>query len=208
MHDMPPPDFDGISLSLRTVPAGSRFGRIYLKRYPAPLGIGKTKSRFSDPRDLPEKDRYGVLYLGSTFRVCFLETYVRDKNVGLTSSPVIYEDEIDALTYAQISVAADLSLVDLTGGRQIRMGVPTDVAHASAQELARQWALAFFLHRQAPDGIYYQSRLNGEFNLAIFDRAIGKLSVDGAMSVMASSEYFDLIESLNAIVYERTSKVD
>lgn len=208
MQDMPPPNFDGASLSLRTVSAGSRFGRIYLRRYPEPLGIGKTKSRFSDPRDLTDKDRYGVLYLGSTFGVCFLETYVRDKNVGLTSAPVIYEDEIDKLTYAQISVAEDLSLVDLTGGRQIRMGVPTDVAHASAQELARQWALAFFLHPQAPDGIYYQSRLNGEFNLAIFDRAIGKLNVDGAMSVTASTEYFNLIESLDAIVYERSPTVD
>lgn len=206
MQQTPPANFDELSLSLRSISSGTDFGRIYLQRYPDPLGIGKTKSRFSDPRNLTDDERYGVLYLGSTFSVCFLETYVRDKNVGLISPPVIYEDEIDKLTYAQISVAADLSLVDLTAGREIRMGVPTDVAHAYDQELARQWALAFFLHPQAPDGIYYQSRLNGEFNLAIFDRAIGKLRVDGTMTVMASTHYFDLIESLDAIVYERLPK--
>lgn len=106
MQQTPPANFDELSLSLRSISSGTDFGRIYLQRYPDPLGIGKTKSRFSDPRNLTDDERYGVLYLGSTFSVCFLETYVRDKNVGLISPPVIYEDEIDKLT-RQTNLCAD-----------------------------------------------------------------------------------------------------
>ncbi len=204
----PPPNFDTVPLVLRTIASGSRFGRIYPDRYSDALGIGKTRSRFFDGRNLPDHQRFGVLYLGSTFEVCFLETYVRDKNDGQIGQPKIYEDEIDKLIYAQINVAADLSLVDLTGGRQVRMGVPTDVAHAYNHSLAHLWSQAFFHHPQRPDGIYYQSRLNGEFNLAVFDRAIGKLEVDGFMYVAGSADYLEMIESLDAIVYERQPKED
>lgn len=56
------------------------------------------------------------------------------------------------------------------------MGVPTDVAKSSRQSLGRAWSLAFHEHRSVPDGIIYPSRLNGHTNLAIFDRAISKLS--------------------------------
>lgn len=44
------------------------------------------------------------------------------------------------------------------------------------QSLGRAWSLAFHEHRSVPDGIIYPSRLNGHTNLAIFDRAISKLS--------------------------------
>lgn len=36
--------------------------------------------------------------------------------------------------------------------------------------------MAFHEHPTRPDGIIYPSRLNGETNLAIYDRAIGKLT--------------------------------
>ena len=57
------------------------------------------------------------------------------------------------------------------------MGVPSDVAHASDQRLARAWSLAFHEHPSKPDGIVYSSRLNGQTNLAVYDRAISKLRV-------------------------------
>jgi hypothetical protein len=55
------------------------------------------------------------------------------------------------------------------------MGIPTDVARASSHTLSRAWSAAIYNHPKAPDGIVYPSRLNGETNLAIYDRGIGKL---------------------------------
>ncbi len=55
------------------------------------------------------------------------------------------------------------------------MGVPTDVARATHQHLARQWSLAFHEHPITPDGVIYPSRLNGVTNLAVYGRAVPKL---------------------------------
>jgi hypothetical protein len=70
---LPPKDFAGAILQLYDVPVGQRFGRIYLGRYPDPLSFGKSPSRFSDPRRRAAANRLGVLYLGDTVKVCFLE---------------------------------------------------------------------------------------------------------------------------------------
>lgn len=45
----------------------------------------------------------------------------------------------------------------------------------SKQSLARRWSLAIYTHPEQPDGLIYPSRLNGEMNLAIYDRAIPKV---------------------------------
>jgi hypothetical protein len=55
------------------------------------------------------------------------------------------------------------------------MGVPSDVPRGSKQTLARKWSVAFHDHSEQVDGIIYPSRLNGETNLAVYDRAVGKL---------------------------------
>ncbi|RVE78560.1 RES family NAD+ phosphorylase [Sinorhizobium meliloti] len=118
----------------------------------------------------------GVVYLGDTLKVCFLEAVLRDRRDGLVGDLPIDEKEIYARRYAEIETIADLRLVDLREDHAIRMGVPTDVAKSSPQSLGRAWPLAFHEHRSVPDGIIYPSRLNGHTNLVIFDRAISKLS--------------------------------
>ncbi len=82
--------FAGVALDLATIDPGERFGRIYLSRYPDPLGFGKTKSRFSDPSRRIETNRFGVLYLGSTLKVCFLEAVLRDERNGTVGDYPIY----------------------------------------------------------------------------------------------------------------------
>lgn len=57
--------------------------------------------------------------------------------------------------------------------------VPTDAVRASDQALGQAWALAFHEHDTAPDGLIYPSRLNGEDNIALFDRALAKVRVAG-----------------------------
>ncbi len=55
------------------------------------------------------------------------------------------------------------------------MGVPSDVAGARDQALARTWSAAFHAYPDRPDGVLYPSRLNEERCLAVYDRALGAL---------------------------------
>jgi hypothetical protein len=163
----PPAGFERQPLDIERIPSGRRFSRIYASAYPNPLGFGKAASRFSDPRRRDATKRFGVLYLGETLKVCFLEAVLRDRRDGLVGDLPIEEKEIYARRYAEVETIADLSLVDLRDDHTIRMGVPTDVAKSSRHNLARSWALAFHEHQALPDGIIYPSRLNGHTNIAV-----------------------------------------
>jgi hypothetical protein len=173
---LPPKSFANASLRIHTAPAGLRFGRIYMDRYPEPLGFGKTPSRFSDPRHRVAANRFGVLYLGETVKVCFLEAVLRDQRDGVVGDLPIEEKEIHTRRYAEIETTAPLKVIDLREDGPVVMGVPTDVAKATSQSMARAWAVAFHDHPEKPDGIIYPSRLNGHTNLAVFDHAIVKLN--------------------------------
>lgn len=178
--------FATAGLDLARIPAGRTFGRIYHRRFPDPLGFGKSRSRFSDPRRRIESSRFGVLYLGSSLKVCFLEAVLRDDRDGVVGDFPMDEAELDARQYAQVMTKAELTLLDLTGDGPVRMGVPSDVLRASRQSLARRWSISFHDHPAEVDGIYYPSRLNGEVNLAIYGRAVSKLTVATTQSLRAA----------------------
>jgi hypothetical protein len=189
--------FTGATLELATIRPGQRFGRLYHERYPDPLGFGKTKSRFSDPRRRPEDERFGVLYLGFTLKGCFVEAILRDRRNGAVGDYPIGEAELFQRRYAEIVVTSSLSLVDLRGDGRIRMGIPSDVAGSTRQARARAWSVAFYDHPAAPDGIIYSSRLNEETNLAVYDRAIAKLSVDRSFSLIRVPGFASVLNALN-----------
>ncbi len=192
----PPADFADTTLDVETVPAGRRFGRIYLSAYPNPLGIGKSPSRFSDPRRRIPRNRFGVLYLGETLKVCFLEAVLRDQRDGHAGDLPLEESEIYARRFAEIETLDELRLVDLRDDHPVRMGIPSDVARSSRQTLAREWSLAFHQHRSAPDGIIYPSRLNGHTNLAIYDRAIPKLAPARVLPLIGAPGFASVLREL------------
>lgn len=171
----PPSGFATVALDCATVDAGARFGRIFFTRFKDPLGFGKSLTRFSDPRRRVPANRFGVLYLGSSLKVCFVESVMRDQGDGRIDDLLLDDRDLAIRSYATIEVTAALSLVDLRGDGPLRMGIPSDVARSSKQSLARRWSLAIHEHPAQPDGIIYPSRLNSETNLAIYDRAILKL---------------------------------
>ena len=98
----PPLDFASARLRLHTAAAGERYGRIYLARHPDPLGYGKSSSRFSDPRRRKDENRFGVLYLGETLTVCFLEAVLRDQRDAVIGELVMDESELETRLYAEI----------------------------------------------------------------------------------------------------------
>jgi len=62
--------FAGADFDLATVRAGQKSGRISTARFADPLGVGKTPSRFSDPRRRKAVNRFAVLYPGSSLKMC------------------------------------------------------------------------------------------------------------------------------------------
>jgi len=189
--------FAGVTLALASITPGQRFGRIYHERYPDPLGFGKTKSRFSDPRRRSEDRRFGILYLGSTLKVCFVEAVLRDRRNGAVGDYPIEEAELAQRRYVEIVVISSLRLVDLRGDGPIRMGIPTDVVGSTRQALARAWSVAFYDHPAVPDGIIYSSRLNEDTNLAVYDRAIAKLNVERSFALIKAPGFASVLNTLN-----------
>ncbi|MER9223164.1 RES family NAD+ phosphorylase [Mesorhizobium sp. M0644] len=195
MPGVPPPaDFGRAKLEIETIPRGRTFGRIYWSTYPDPLGYGKSPSRFSDPRRRLDANRFGILYLGNSLKVCFLETVLRDRREGILDDLPIEEVELTRRRYAEIATTTDLRLVDLRGDNAVRMGVPTDVVRAQRQNLARRWSLAFHEHPFKPDGIIYPSRLNEATDLAIYDRATPKLQPKRVMTLLGAPGLAQVLE--------------
>ena len=95
--------FAGVSLEVATVPAGASFQRICLDRFPDPLGYGKSPSRFSDPRRRVPARRFGVLYLGASAKVCFVETVLRDRRNGAVADFPVEEAELATRKLAEIT---------------------------------------------------------------------------------------------------------
>jgi hypothetical protein len=173
---IPPAGFESRSLVLAEIPAGTVWRRLYQSRFPDPLGFGLGPSRFSDSEtSLAPPARFGVVYLGSGVKVCFLEAILRDRGDGRAGAFPIEWSELEGWTCAEIRVDTSLTLVDLRGDGLIRMGIPTDVARARSHDQGRVWSHALWSHDTKPDGIVYDSRLNGETNIALYDRALPKV---------------------------------
>lgn len=106
-----------------------------------------------------------------------LEAIVRDRGDARLGDLLIERRELEETTCAEVAFDPALRLADLRGDGAVQMGVPTDAVRASDQALGQAWAMAFHEHDAAPDGLVYSSRLNGEDNIALFDRAIPRVRV-------------------------------
>ncbi|MGE0005193.1 MAG: RES domain-containing protein [Parvibaculaceae bacterium] len=79
----PPRNFVSRPLVLAQFRPGEQWFRIYGRQHSDPLGYGYGPSRFSDPQVMLDPPaRYAVVYLGSTIKVCFAETILRDQGDG------------------------------------------------------------------------------------------------------------------------------
>lgn len=193
----PTPAFSSQTLDLTVIPAGRALGRIYSAAFPTPLGYGKSPSRYSDPRRRIAASRFGVLYLGSSLKVCLLEAVLRDERDGVVGDFPMDETELDTRNFVAVSPNADLTVIDLTRDGPVRMGIPSDVVGASKQALARRWSVAIHEHPRQVDGILYPSRLNGETNLAVYDRAIPRLAAGSVSTVRRATGLARVLNDLN-----------
>lgn len=137
------------------------------------LGVGWGPSRFvPDPTGLPPDRRFRALYAASTLDTAFAEAILRDRAAARTATFLLDLDELAAWDVVSIHIDR-LRVVDLTGPRMLAARVPTDAVRAQDQASGQALGLALHHHRSAPDGVLYPSRLTGEANIVVFDRAIG-----------------------------------
>ncbi len=174
------------SLKLVQLPAGRVWHHIFLDRFPDPLGFGFTPSRFSDPRKNPAT-RFGVYYVGGSFETAFLETIVRDRRNGNPGVLALSAADLDDYVQVPVTMTRPVNVIDLRGGQAVALDVPTDTIRASTHWLGQRASLAAYLRADSPDGLWYPSRLNGEENLAIYDRAIGARRGGGQGGASAGS---------------------
>jgi hypothetical protein len=119
---LPPRRFESSEIELASVKTGTKWFRLYSSRYPDPLGFGFSPSRFSDPRvALAEKDRFGVIYFGSSLKVCFLVRVLRDRRNGRLGDVPIPYPELERLMCAEITIVRPLNLVDLCCDNPVKM---------------------------------------------------------------------------------------
>lgn len=181
MAALPPKGFATAPLVLHTPSRSRAWLRLYSDAHADRLGFGHAPSRFSDPRiGEPGTTPYGVVYLGRALKVCFLEAIVRDRGDARLGPLPIGMAQLEHTICAEIAPKAGLALVDLRGDGPVRMGVPTDAVRAADPSMGQAWARVFHEHAAAPDGIIYPSRFDGETNVALFDRALGKMRVRSA----------------------------
>jgi hypothetical protein len=193
---LPPADFVSARLRVHKVGPYQTFGRIYMAGFPDPLGYGKSNSRFSDPRRRKAANRFGVLYLGETLAVCFLEAVLRDRKDGVAGELELEERELDDRRYVTVETSSSLRLVDLRENNAIAMGVPSEVMRGVRQHIGRVWSVAFHDHPDGVDGIIYPSRLNGHVNLAIYGRSVGKLQPTRLRRLVDVAELAPILDDL------------
>jgi hypothetical protein len=176
------------------VPAGSVWHHIFLDRFSDPLGFGFGSSRFSDPRQKPTK-RFGVFYVGQTFEVAFLETVVRDRRNGNPGPLLLSSADLDAYAHVRVTAEQPLQLVDLRRGNAVALGVPTNAVRASSHLSGQRASLAVYQRSETLDGIWYPSRLNGDDNLAVYDRAVPKLAASPRRKLASCPELASILNS-------------
>jgi hypothetical protein len=186
---LPGREFAGRALTLTRLRAGSRWRRIHARRHADALGHGTGLSRFSDPTGAA----FGVVYLGCSAKVAFVETVLRDRADGRTDQFVIEMAELAQRSLATVVLARGLRVIDLTGDGRLTLGVPSDVSGARDQTLSRAWSLAFHSHPSQPDGVLYASRLNGERCLAVYARAVPRLRVVASVPLLEAGAELDVI---------------
>lgn len=138
-----------------------------------PLTVHSSPSRFCDGRL-----GYAVLYAALSFETCLAETLFRDRFVRRTRRELPLA-AILMRAHARIATqpGQELQLLDLRDSGCLDIGVPTDAVRA--RHFGAGQALGRSIYQKHPDvdGVLYASRLTGEDCVALFDRAVHKLTV-------------------------------
>ncbi len=148
------------------------------------MGFGKT--RFASPND-----SFTVLYIAKDVITGVAETIIRDRFEGKAIRQLI-ESEVGNWGVTEVA-ALPLNLLDLRTAGSLRLGVSTDITRAKGQDEARKFSQIVYDETDL-DGILYRSRLTGEDCVAVYDRAVRKLTAKPVVDLLTiASLVADLI---------------
>jgi hypothetical protein len=182
-HPEPPVDLDRRAVPMLDV--GPPWFHCHTLRR-GPLSFNRRSTgRFNAPGG-----EFGVLYLSTSREGAFIETFGQSGSADDRGVRFVTRAALDArclCSIAQTSPARSLHLIDLSGsglsqiGADARLGAATD-----DPGLPQRWALAFWNHPAAPDGLLYRARHDPEqLSVAVFDRAGDLLGADCSTNVLA-----------------------
>jgi hypothetical protein len=195
-RDRPPADLQLVTTEILPDKPWLRF---VLARHPDALGWGPgSKSRFADAElDQGGAARFNPLYLGSSFRCCFVETLLRDQANGQAGDWPLSRSALTTWTCARVELTRPLTVVDLTSTGPVGMRMPSDAVRARHQQLGRLWSSAFHAHPDGVDGILYPSRFIQDPCLCVYDdRGIGVLKLtDRGSLVTFQDELADALDT-------------
>lgn len=142
-------------------------------------GLGFSRlagSRFSDSGRPPS---FGIVYAAQDPATAVAETIIRDRRDGAAGPTILsYEEAVSGWRAIRLSSNEPLRLLNLTGAGTMAFGIPTDIVRSSDQTKSRQLSRAIHRNPSGIDGILYASRLTSGQCLAIYDRALSKLTID------------------------------
>ena len=158
---LPPADLATRRLPIHHIVSDRPLYRVHSHAH-GPIYFGKGPvHRFDSPTRA-----FGVLYLGKDLRCAFVETLLRDPRLKIVS-----QAEVDARRWSVLVFRRRLRLAMLFGPGLQRVGTTAGVSTGTLS-ISRAWAQALHDHRDAVDGIAYQSRHdNAQRCVALFERA-------------------------------------
>lgn len=176
-HPPPPDSFQG-GLPIADIERGTMWWRIH-KTLNAPVFFGPTPGDPPTYRFDAPGGEYRILYVGLTLSAANIETLLRNPRI-----PYVERTEIETRSASVLTNDHTLKLVDLRGAGLSRIGADNRLTTGS-YEIAGQWAVALWRHRDHPDGILYRSKHDpNHICSAIFDRPRCQFSVSSTKLLM------------------------
>ena len=154
----------GVSPSGKTlplIPLPERLIRISQKCYANPLHWSKLGvHRFDSPAAV-----YGILYASNTVETAILEVF----GDQWAEFHEIDAADLELFDICELAITSPLKVVNATGRHLNRLGTDAGFFASTDYPTTQAWARSFMTHRQAPQGIRYNSRKNpARINYAMF----------------------------------------
>lgn len=155
----------------------------------SPLDTIPAPSRFSDP-----DGTYAVLYAAETLRCCFWEAVIRNR-LDRRRTRTLPRSDLESRHVVEIRSVGALNLVDLSGDGPIRIAAPTAVTHDANHAAARVLSSVVYRTIREADGFAFRSRFTSDWCVAVFDRALDRLSAMGITPLVRHRAILDTLDT-------------
>ena len=172
---------------IRTIKFDEAYRLIHRKYRERPLGAVPAPSRFSDPQG-----SYSVLYAAQSIPCAMWEGIVRNR-FARRQRRILAVQEVAPLLAVTLDTLEPLALVDLRDDGPVRIGAPTAVTHDTSHKAGQALSAATYANVPEADGFLYLSRFTGHACVAVFDKAVDKLTVRDLTTLMQHPQFADML---------------